>query len=151
MIQIRDFKSDKFKTYVRKNSVTKFFNKDDVMIARYGPPVFQILRGLEGAYNVALMKAIPDETKVSKEYLFYFLQNEKIQKFVIDNSQRSAGQSGVNTDLLNSYQLFLPPIKTQGEIVKKLDKQMQALEGVRLLKFEAEKRIEEILEKVWGE
>jgi len=34
--------------------------------------------------------------------------------------------------------------------VEKLDKQMQALEGVRLLKSEAEKRIEEILAGVWG-
>jgi len=34
---------------------------------------------------------------------------------------------------------------------RKLDKQMQALEGVRLLKKEAQKRIEEILAEVWGE
>lgn len=150
LVQIRDFKTDQFITYVKKDCVTKFFNKDDVMIARYGPPVFQILRGLEGAYNVALMKAIPDETKVSKEYLFYFLQNAKIQKFVIDNSQRSAGQSGVNTDLLNTYQVFLPSLEIQGQIVEKLDRQIQALEGVRLLKSEAEKRIEEILNQIWG-
>jgi len=151
LIQIRDFKSDDFKTFVKKDSVTKFFNKDDVMIARYGPPIFQILRGMEGAYNVALMKAIPDETRIDKNYLFYYLQNPKIQNFVVNNSQRSAGQSGVNTDLLNSYQVFLPPLETQRQIVEKLDKQMQALEGVRLLKTEAEKRIDEILAGVWGE
>lgn len=150
LIQIRDFKTNEFKTFVKKDSVTKFFQADDVMIARYGPPIFQILRGLEGAYNVALMKAIPDEIKVTKDYLFYLLQNEKIQNFVVANSQRSAGQSGVNTDLLNSYQIFLPPLKTQHQIVKKLDRQMQALDGVRLLKEEAKKRIEDILTEVWG-
>lgn len=121
------------------------------MIARYGPPLFQILRGLNGAYNVALMKAIPNEEKVTKDYMFYFLQNEKIQNFVISNSQRSAGQSGVNTDLLNSYQLSLPPLEIQRQIVEKLDRQMQAIEGVRLLKSEAQKRIEEILAEIWGE
>ncbi|MFH1048172.1 MAG: N-6 DNA methylase [Patescibacteria group bacterium] len=150
LVQIRDFKSDKFKTYVNKESVTKFFNKDDVMIARYGPPIFQILRGLEGAYNVALMKAVPDESKLSKEFLYYFLQNIEIQDFVITNSQRSAGQSGVNTDLLNSYQITLPPLETQKQIVAQLDKEMETLEKVRELKKQAEERINKILEEVWG-
>jgi len=35
--------------------------------------------------------------------------------------------------------------------VEKLDRQMQALEGVRFLKEEAQKRIEEILAGVWKE
>jgi len=151
LIQIRDFKSDNFKTYVRKDDVTKFFTKDDIMIARYGPPVFQILRGLEGAYNVALMKAIPDETKISKDYLFYFLQNKKIQKYIIDASQRTAGQSGVDMDHLNSYKIFLPPLSVQQQIVEKLDKQMEALESIRFLKTEAEKQIEKILTEMWKE
>ena len=68
LVQIRDFKSDAFITYVPEDSVTKFFKKDDIMIARYGPPVFQILRGMEGAYNVALMKAIPNEDLILKDY-----------------------------------------------------------------------------------
>ena len=46
---------------------------------------------------------------------------------------------------------FLGEIETQLQIVEKLDKQMQALEGVRLLKSDAQKRIEEILAGVWGE
>ena len=49
-----------------------------------------------------------------------------------------------------SIKIPLPPLETQRQIVEKLDKQMQALEGVRLLKSEAEKRIKEILAGVWG-
>lgn len=151
LIQIRDFKSEKFKTFIKKNSVKKFFNKDDVMIARYGPPIFQILRGLEGAYNVALMKAVPDEEKLSKNFLFYFLQNSKIQNFVISNSQRSAGQAGVNTDLLNSYQILLPSLEEQRKIVEKLDQDLQTKERINLLVEEAKERIEYILKAVWQE
>ncbi|MBK9043205.1 MAG: hypothetical protein IPN97_08460 [Saprospiraceae bacterium] len=108
LVQIRDFKSDKNITYVSKDSVTKFFEEDDIMIARYGPPVFQILRGMSGAYNVALMKAIPNEELVLKDYWFYYLQNPVIQNFVIDSSQRTAGQSGVNLDHLYTFQVFFP-------------------------------------------
>ena len=59
LIQIRDYKSDKFKVFIPRKLARRFCNKTEVMIGRYGPPIFQILRGLEGAYNVALMKAEP--------------------------------------------------------------------------------------------
>lgn len=151
LVQIRDFKTDDYKTYVKKESVTKFFSKDDVMIARYGPPIFQILRGLEGAYNVALMKAVPNEDKIIKDFLFYFLQNYKIQNFVVNNSQRSAGQAGVNTDLLNTYQLILPSIEIQRQIVAKLDEETEALKQVLMLKKSAEGKIYNIMDNIWGD
>ena len=46
LIQIRDYKTDRYQTYVREESVRKFCAPDDVMIGRYGPPIFQILRGI---------------------------------------------------------------------------------------------------------
>jgi type I restriction enzyme M protein len=150
LVQIRDFKSDKNITYVSKDSVTKFFEKDDIMIARYGPPVFQILRGMSGAYNVALMKAIPNEELVLKDYWFYYLQNPVIQNFVIDSSQRTAGQSGVNLDHLYTFQVFLPNKNEQQKIVDELNLKMQVLEGLRKMKMEAQKKINQMLADVWG-
>ena len=69
LVQIRDFKTDKYKTYIPTALAKRAFQKDDVMIARYGPPVFQILRGLEGSYNVALMKAAPTEHTTKEEMI----------------------------------------------------------------------------------
>jgi len=120
------------------------------MIARYGPPVFQILRGMSGAYNVALMKALPNEDVVLKDYWFYYLQNPVIQNFVIDSSQRTAGQSGVNVDHLYTFQVFLPDKTEQQKVVNELNAKMFVLEGLRKMKSEAEKKIEKILEDVWG-
>lgn len=150
LVQIRDFKSDKNVTYVSKDSVTKFFEEDDIMIARYGPPVFQILRGMSGAYNVALMKAIPNEELVLKDYWFYYLQNPVIQNFVIDSSQRTAGQSGVNLDHLYTFQVFLPNKTEQQKIVDELNLKMQVLDGLRKMKTEAQRKINQILADVWG-
>ena len=83
------------------------------MIGRYGPPIFQILRGLEGAYNVALMKAVPDESKLSRDFLFYFLKHSAIQKYVIYHSERAAGQEGLNKDTLEPYPIALPSLVEQ--------------------------------------
>jgi len=150
LVQIRDFKSNTNITFVPQKSVTKFFNENDIMIARYGPPVFQILRGMSGAYNVALMKALPNEDVVLKDYWFYYLQNPVIQNFVIDSSQRTAGQSGVNVDHLYTFQVFLPDKTEQQKVVNELNAKMFVLEGLRKMKSEAEKKIEKILEDVWG-
>lgn len=121
LIQIRDYKSDNNMTYIDKNSTKKFCESDDIMIGRYWPPVFQILRWLKWAYNVALMKAIPNKNMLTKDYLFLFLQNPNIQNYIINISQRSAGQSGVNKEALEKYNIPLPPLDKQKEIVKYLD------------------------------
>ena len=72
LVQIQDFRLSHVSVYIPKKYAKRTFNEDDVMIGRYGPPVFQILRGLSGAYNVALMKAVP-KNDLSKDYLFYLL------------------------------------------------------------------------------
>ncbi|EFE7493271.1 TPA: restriction endonuclease subunit S, partial [Escherichia coli] len=109
LVQIRDFKSDKYATYIPQEKAKRIFEVDDVMIARYGPPVFQILRGLSGSYNVALMKASPKEN-IRKGFIFYLLQLPEYHDVVVKNSERTAGQTGVNLELLNKFNVPLPPI-----------------------------------------
>jgi type I restriction enzyme, S subunit len=131
LIQIRDYKSDNHIVYIKEDSTKKFCETDDIMVGRYGPPVFQILRGIKGAYNVALMKAIPNENKISKDFLFLFLQNPSIQNYIISISQRSAGQSGVNKKALDKYDIALPPLPEQQRIVNQLDELFKNLEALQ--------------------
>jgi type I restriction enzyme S subunit len=98
LIQIRDYKSDKNIVYIPRELARRFVSKTDIMIGRYGPPIFQILRGLEGAYNVALMKAVPDEKKISHDFLYWFLKSPILLSYVEMDSKRTAGQDGVNRD-----------------------------------------------------
>jgi type I restriction enzyme S subunit len=85
------------------------------MIGRYGPPVFQIFRGLSGSYNVALMKALPKTAEISKDFIFYLLQEPRLTEYVVANSERTAGQSGVNLSLLEQYPAFAPPLQLQNQ------------------------------------
>ncbi|PCJ67361.1 MAG: restriction endonuclease subunit S [Bacteroidetes bacterium] len=120
LVQIRDYKSDRYRTYVPEKSTKKFCTAEDIMIGRYGPPVFQILRGIAGAYNVALMKTEP-LFNLDRDYLFYLLCSLPLQNFVIENSKRTSGQTGVNLKLLNSCIVPLPPLATQKKIAAILD------------------------------
>ncbi len=121
LIQIRDFKTDKYKTFIPESLARRYFGEDDVMIARYGPPVFQILRGLSGSYNVALMKAAP-KAEILNEIIFWLLQLPAYHDVVVANSERTAGQTGVNLDLLNNLLVPLPPFAVQQEIARETKK-----------------------------
>ncbi|MFO0885901.1 MAG: restriction endonuclease subunit S [Pirellulales bacterium] len=130
LIQIRDYKSDKHIVFIPRDLAKRFCCGNDVMIGRYGPPLFQILRGIEGAYNVALMKAVPDETKLSRDFLFYFLKHSAILQYVIYHSERAAGQIGVTKQTLEPYPIALPSLAEQKNIVTtivELDSQTQHL------------------------
>ncbi|HAS6174138.1 TPA: restriction endonuclease subunit S [Vibrio vulnificus] len=131
LIQIRDFKTDKYVTYIPEEKAKRKFEKDDVMIARYGPPVFQILRGLSGSYNVALMKASPVEGKITKDFIFHLLQLPAYHDVIVANSERTAGQTGVNLELLNNFKVPLPDIGIQREIVKKLNRMEKVIESLK--------------------
>ena len=123
LIQIRDYKSDNYITYIPKSMAKRFCSIDDIMIGRYGPPIFQILGGLKGAFNVALMKAIPKAG--NREFIRYFLKQECLLKYLEGLSKRTAGQDGIQMDKLKAYPFPFPPIELQNEFadfVKQTDK-----------------------------
>jgi type I restriction enzyme, S subunit len=119
LIQIRDYKTDSFLTYIPQNLAKRFCNRTDIMIGRYGPPIFQICRGLKGAYNVALMKAIPKEN-ILNEYLYYFLKQDAVFKYIDALSPRTGGQTGVDVECLKKYPICLPSLEYQEKVVKVL-------------------------------
>jgi type I restriction enzyme S subunit len=118
LIQIRDYKNEKNVVYIPRRLAKRFCTANDVMIGRYGPPLFQILRGLDGAYNVALMKAVPDESVLHRDFLFYFLRNPAILRYVIYHSARAAGQIGLTKETLEPYPILLPTLAIQQSVVE---------------------------------
>jgi type I restriction enzyme S subunit len=133
LLQIRDYKNDNYETYIPKipkDLAKRFCNKDDIMIGRYGPPIFQILNGLSGAYNVALIKAIPN-TLISNRYGWFILKQEKLFRFVENLSQRSSGQTGVDLIELKKYPIPLPPLVEQtaiASVLSDMDAEIEILE-----------------------
>lgn len=120
-IQIRDYKSDQHVTFIPQILARRLCSKQDVMIGRYGPPLFQILRGIEGAYNVALMKAVPKSNeKLLNDFLFILLQDPPLRQYIINSSERTVGQDGVRKDLLEKYEIYLPGLLEQVEIVRRV-------------------------------
>jgi type I restriction enzyme S subunit len=122
LIQVRDYRTSKYITYIPKDKARRFCSENDIMIGRYGPPIFGIFKGLEGAYNVALMKAEVNTKICNSDYFFWFLKTNKLRVFVENSSKRAAGQDGIRKELLDKYPVPLPKsLKTQQSIVQKLE------------------------------
>ena len=111
LIQIRDYKTDKYMTYIPKTLAKRFCTVDDIMIGRYGPPIFQILQGIEGSFNVALMKATPKMG--NREFVRWFLKQDCLLHYLEGLSQRTAGQDGIQMDKLKAYPFPMPPVDLQ--------------------------------------
>jgi type I restriction-modification system DNA methylase subunit/restriction endonuclease S subunit len=94
-----------------------------------------------------------DEAKLIPEFAAYLFNSNIGRKyFGIVPEGGTPSMIKVSADYMKLFPVpYIGDLETQRQIVEKLDKQMQALEGVRLLKSEAEKQIEAILAKVWGE
>jgi type I restriction enzyme S subunit len=119
LIQIRDYKTDKYAVYIPSNLARKTCNEKDIMIGRYGPPIFQILRGLNGAYNVALIKAIPNG-KIDHSYFYFSLKREDLFQLIELLSRRSSGQTGVDLVGLKAFKIGLPMLSEQINIATAL-------------------------------
>ena len=127
LIQVRDYRTDKFVTYIPKEKARRFCETEDIMIGRYGPPIFGIFKGIEGAYNVALMKAVVNEKICNRDYFYLFLKTDKLREFVEHSSKRAAGQDGIRKELLDKYPVPLPPLPEQQRIVVILDEAFAAI------------------------
>ena len=128
LIQIRDYKTDRYITYVPKELARRFCTEDDIMIGRYGPPIFQILKGISGAYNVALMKAVPKQG--NKDFIRVFLKQKRLLHYLESFSRRVAGQDGIQMDKLRAYPFPFPPMELQNRFAKQyheIEKQKQVV------------------------
>jgi len=117
LLQIRDFETDEHATYVKQSPRLRMVKPDGVLIARYGASVGKILRGKSGAINVAIVKTLPDESTITKDFLYYRLQGEDFQRFITGLGGRAA-QAGFNRAELGSFVTGLPPLPEQREIAR---------------------------------
>ena len=122
MLQIRDYSQGdaKFVQYVKDTKRLHKCTKDDIMLSRYGY-IGQAFIGLEGAYNVALVKVVKKE-EMHTPYLFYYFQSYYFQHFLLSNVGARATIPGFNKDELENALIRIPEMCEQIEIASKIAK-----------------------------
>jgi type I restriction enzyme S subunit len=138
LLQIRDFKSDDKAVFVRDNGKVKKCAATDILIGRYGASVGQIHRGKAGAYNVALVKTIPNLKVLDRDYFYHFLTSDLFQVPLVEKKSRGA-QDGFNQEDIAPFLVPLPPLEEQQRIVAILD---EAFEGLARARTHAEANLQ---------
>ena len=122
MLQIRDFSQsdDKFIEYVKDSEQLHKCKKDDIMLSRYGY-IGQAFMGLEGAYNVALVKVIK-KNSVNTKYLYYYFKSNVFKHYLLSNVGARATIPGFNKSELKDAKINIKPLDEQIQIVKILER-----------------------------
>ena len=121
LYQIRDYGDKPVPVYVPIDMVSKFSEKGDILLARYGGSLGKVFWAEDGAYNVAMAKVVHlySGSLVNSEYLFYYYLGPLYQTLVKGNT-RSA-QAGFNKEDLNNLWFPLPPLAEQKRIVARIE------------------------------
>jgi len=135
-----------------------YFTNDDVIFAKITPCmengktalVNNLINGIGfGSTEFHVFRA--KSGKLIPKYIYYFLRSKKFRELAKEKMTGASGHKRVPESFLKEFCFPIPTLEIQQQIVEKLDKQMEALESVRFLKAEAEKRIEEIIAGMWKE
>lgn len=127
MLQIRDFSREDKAVYIPISSKIRTCKADDILIGRYGASVGQIHRGMEGAYNVALIRTNPDTGLIDRGYFYYFLISGLFQSPLAKISITRSAQAGFSKEDISDIEVPLPPLPVQNRIVAILDEAFAAI------------------------
>lgn len=83
-------------------------------------------------------------------YLKYLFTTKRYRDYFKRTCKPAGGQANINVDELGSISIDYYEPEIQNKIIAGLDSQMQILEGLRKMKTEAQKKINQILADVWG-
>lgn len=142
MLQIRDFTRSRNAEieYVKISKKIRLCKADDILIGRYGASVGKILTGLAGAYNVAIIKSIPNEELISKAFIKRYFEARSFQGVLLKVCASRAAQAGFSKDDICDTPIPVPPLSEQHSIVSRLD---TAFSHIDALKANAEKQLNE--------
>ena len=134
-IQNRDYSSSSHLTFIPISKNNHICNKKDIMMDKYGE-AGAIRYGLDGAYNVALVKIIPTFNYM-KEYIRDFLSQSSIKNILFSSSQAST-RASLNESTFKALKFPVLTEEKFNEYQKKLeyilDYELSVLDKIEKLK-----------------
>ena len=141
LYQIRDYGESPIPVYVSETLVSKFTEKNDILLARYGGSLGKVFFAEKGAYNVAMAKVVPlfaSKELINIKFMYNYYLAPLYQNLV--RAQTRGAQAGFNKDDLNTLLIPLPPLAEQKRIVERVEELFAEVEKLE----RDEKQLEEI-------
>ena len=134
------------------SSNTRYLPQGSVLIALNGQGKTRgtvAILDTKAVCNQSLVSINPnDTTKLNNFYLYYVLKSKynEIRRITGDKDRR-----GLNMTLIREITIPLPGIKIQKQIVEKLEEERKIVEGNKNLIEIYSKKIEDRINKIWGD
>jgi type I restriction enzyme M protein len=108
---------------------------------------------LDGEYAFAsyLVRLTLDQQRVNPMFLNLIMNTPDFQQGIKGYASRAIGQANINASSLASYEIPLPPIEIQREIVAQIEAERKLVEANRELIARFEQKLQAKLAEIWGE
>jgi type I restriction enzyme M protein len=111
-----------------KSSSAKLFPKNSVLVAMYGATAGQVgILKIEATTNQAVCAIYPNE-KIIPEYLYWIL---KFQTQTFVGLSTGGGQPNISQQIIRDFEIPLPPIPVQQQIVCEIESYQKIIDGAR--------------------
>ncbi len=143
------------KKYIDISNADKDYilNNGDILMARTGATYGKCLyfESLEkSVYAGYLIKISLDSEKIKNRYFWYFTQSYFFQKQK-ENLVTGGGQPQFNANTIKMLKVPLPPLPTQDQFINSIQEERKVIEGNKELIEIYTKKIQDRINKVWGE
>lgn len=105
---------------------------------------------LPGLLNQRVARIRPDEKRLIKKFLFYVLNRDEFENAAILSASGIA-QKNMSTEWLKTYNIPLPPLEIQHEIVAELEAEQKLIDANKKLIEIYQQKIKSKIAEVWGE
>ncbi|UCA61370.1 restriction endonuclease subunit S [Chryseobacterium rhizoplanae] len=103
-----------------KNSSAKLHPKGTLLLAMYGATAGKVgFLNFDAATNQAVCAIFPNESKIEKKFLYWFLRQHRF-KFI--EISKGGAQPNISQKLINETDIVIPPIELQLQIIETLTK-----------------------------
>ena len=127
-----------------QNSSAKILPSGTVLISIFATIGRTALLGIDAATNQAIVGVIPKSSQLNTRFLRYYLDNSVSE---LIKEARGVAQVNINSKILKSLKIPLPPLTEQERIVCLLDE----AEELRKLRDQASERMEEFVPALFHE
>ncbi len=145
-LQIRDYSSDDFRTYIPVSRKNRLARPGDILLGRYGASLGKILRGKEGAYNVAMCKVTPKVSEIDIDFLATSLAYGPLQTRLREN--RRSAQVGFNKEDLRGVRCPVPPSHEQRRVVSLVNSAQRCIDALRELQGQTQAELDALLPSI---
>jgi type I restriction enzyme M protein len=135
--------------YIQPPSTNYFVESDDIVMVRYGDAGF-VGRGYRGVIANNLFSINPIISNLTKDFLFYILKSTSYNN-ILKSKIQSSGLPAINHKSVKEIQIPVPPIEIQQTIVEQIENERQFIEGNKKLIEIYTQKIQDRINKIWGE